>query len=154
MTNIPPFDLAFRSQITDLKRREKYALKELRTRVLKAILEKEPGRLSTNINFPNRPSTVDHLLAPLWGSKKADHRYLISAAEYKKRNLAFDGGAIRILAENQLQGLKQNTLTRIRNRCVLSGRSSTLRKFRLSRIAFRELAGSGKLQGVTKRLQK
>jgi small subunit ribosomal protein S14 len=41
--------------------------------------------------------------------------------------------------------------TRHRNRCELSGRPrGYLRKFRLSRIAFRELALEGKLPGVTK----
>ena len=41
--------------------------------------------------------------------------------------------------------------TQIKNRCVLSLRSrSTLRKFRLSRIAFRAFASSGLLLGVKK----
>jgi len=39
----------------------------------------------------------------------------------------------------------------IRNRCVLTNRSRGVhRKFRLSRISIRELAGSGLLPGVTK----
>jgi len=41
--------------------------------------------------------------------------------------------------------------TRYRNRCDVSGRPRAyMRKFRLSRIAFRELALEGKLPGVTK----
>ena len=41
--------------------------------------------------------------------------------------------------------------TRLRNRCELSGRPrGYYRKFRLSRIALRELALEGKLPGVTK----
>lgn len=41
--------------------------------------------------------------------------------------------------------------TRLRNRCELSGRPrGYYRKFRLSRIALRELALQGKLPGVTK----
>nr|AOC61553.1 ribosomal protein S14 [Gloeotilopsis planctonica] len=56
--------------------------------------------------------------------------------------------------EDRLQRLKQNTYARVRNRCVISGRSTSLKKFRLSRIAFRSLAGSGKLTGVSKRLNK
>lgn len=144
MTNIPSFDLAFRSQISDLKRREKYALKELNTRVLKAILEKEPGSKGPiNSYLTNTPPTQD---------LQTDQRNYVSKAK-EEPNIFFDQ-RVRTLAENQLQSLKQNTLTRVRNRCVLSGRSSTLKKFRLSRIAFRELAGAGKLQGVTKRLHK
>jgi ribosomal protein S14 len=125
MQNPTVFDLTFRSQITDLRRRKKYALKELNSRVLKAILEKEP-QMFNNINQGENLSAL----------------------------LANSYSQVRILAENRLQNLKQNTRTRIRNRCVISGRSSTLKKFRLSRIAFRELAGSGKLLGVSKRLHK
>ena len=40
---------------------------------------------------------------------------------------------------------------RIRNRCVLTGRSrGVYRKFKLSRIAFRELASKGHIPGITK----
>jgi ribosomal protein S14 len=46
---------------------------------------------------------------------------------------------------------RDSSLTRVRNRCVLSGRSgSVLSAFRLSRIRFRELALLGKLPGVKK----
>lgn len=40
---------------------------------------------------------------------------------------------------------------RVRNRCLLSGRPRAyMRRFRVSRITFRELALSGKIPGVTK----
>jgi small subunit ribosomal protein S14 len=46
---------------------------------------------------------------------------------------------------------RDSSLTRVRNRCVLSGRGgSVLSVFRLSRIRFRELALLGKLPGVKK----
>ena len=41
--------------------------------------------------------------------------------------------------------------TRVVNRCELSGRRhGFLRRFRLSRIAFRQLASKGQIPGVTK----
>jgi small subunit ribosomal protein S14 len=41
--------------------------------------------------------------------------------------------------------------TRLRNRCQLTGRArGFLRKFKLSRLAFRELASIGLIPGVTK----
>ena len=41
--------------------------------------------------------------------------------------------------------------TRIVNRCLLSGRRRAfIRRFKLSRIAFRELASNGMIPGVTK----
>lgn len=112
MSNNLFYDLKFRSQITDLKRRKKYVSKELNNIVFKAVLETS--------SYISEAHDVD----------------------------------VRALAEERLQNLKQNTLTRVRNRCVLTGRSSTLKKFRLSRISFREQAGFGKLTGVSKRLNK
>jgi small subunit ribosomal protein S14 len=51
-----------------------------------------------------------------------------------------------------LQALPRNSSpTRLHNRCSLSGRPrGYLRKFGVSRIAFRELALEGKIPGVTK----
>ena len=58
----------------------------------------------------------------------------------------------RDLAGIKLQKLNRNGCSaRVRNRCVLTGRSrGYLRKFGLSRIKFRELASEGKIPGVTK----
>lgn len=55
-------------------------------------------------------------------------------------------------AQKKLQKLPRNSSpTRIRNRCSLSGRPRAfIGKFGVSRIAFRELALSGKIPGVTK----
>nr|WFG74040.1 30S ribosomal protein S14 [Cavernulicola chilensis] len=55
----------------------------------------------------------------------------------------------------KVQALKQlyNTfpLTRIKNRCIFSGRSrSVYRQFKISRILLREWALSGRLHGVKK----
>ena len=58
----------------------------------------------------------------------------------------------RFSARMKLAELPRNSSkTRIKNRCELSGRShSVYRKFRLSRIALRELASSGQIPGVVK----
>ena len=46
---------------------------------------------------------------------------------------------------------RNSSSTRLRNRCVLTGRSgSVLRQFKLSRIKFRELAENSMLPGVRK----
>ncbi|AHA28262.1 30S ribosomal protein S14 [Candidatus Liberibacter americanus] len=46
---------------------------------------------------------------------------------------------------------RDGSKVRIRNRCEVSGRARGFyRDFRLSRIAFRELASMGKIPGVTK----
>lgn len=58
----------------------------------------------------------------------------------------------RYEAQLKLQRLPRNSCkTRVRNRCVLTGRARAYyRFFRLSRIAFRELALKGMIPGVTK----
>ncbi len=58
----------------------------------------------------------------------------------------------RFQAVLQLAELPRNSSkTRNRNRCALTGRPrGNFRKFRLSRIALRDLASRGELPGVTK----
>jgi ribosomal protein S14 len=47
--------------------------------------------------------------------------------------------------------IKKSSKVRIKNRCILSTRSSTIKPFRISRIYFRSLANLGQLPGVSKR---
>jgi len=58
----------------------------------------------------------------------------------------------RFAARLKLAKLPRNSSpTRIRNRCEMTGRPrSVYRKFKLSRLALRELASSGSLPGVVK----
>ena len=58
----------------------------------------------------------------------------------------------RFAARMKLAELPRNSSkTRIKNRCELTGRSrSVYRKFRLSRIALRDLAASGQIPGLVK----
>jgi small subunit ribosomal protein S14 len=58
----------------------------------------------------------------------------------------------RFEARIKLAELPRNSSpTRIRNRCALTGRPRAVyRKFKLSRLALRELASSGALPGVVK----
>ena len=58
----------------------------------------------------------------------------------------------RLMARLKLAELPRNSSpTRVRNRCLVSGRPrGYYRKFRMSRIALRKLASSGKVPGVVK----
>jgi len=58
----------------------------------------------------------------------------------------------RFAARLKLAELPRNSSkTRIRNRCELTGRPrSVYRKFKLSRIALRELASTGQIPGMVK----
>lgn len=58
----------------------------------------------------------------------------------------------RFAAQMKLSELPRNSSkVRIRNRCELTGRPRAVyRKFKLSRIAIRELASNGQIPGMTK----
>ena len=74
-------------------------------------------------------------------------REALVARYAKKRKLLKEKGDYEGLSK-----LPRNSIpVRLRNRCNLTGRSrGYMRKFGLSRIAFRELAAEGKIPGVVK----
>jgi len=81
-------------------------------------------------------------------AKYADKRAALKAQVYDK-NLPDDE---RWLASLQLAALPRNgAATRIRNRCDVTGRPrGYYRKFKMSRIALRELGSAGKIPGIVK----
>lgn len=58
----------------------------------------------------------------------------------------------RLAAQTALNKMSKNSSpVRLRNRCQMTGRSrGFLRKFKLSRLCFREMANSGLIPGVVK----
>lgn len=58
----------------------------------------------------------------------------------------------RMQASTSLNKMKRDTCPiRLRNRCQITGRArGYLRKFRVSRLVFREMASNGLIPGVTK----
>ena len=58
----------------------------------------------------------------------------------------------RMEAVNKLNKMPRNSSpVRLRNRCSVTGRSrGYLRKFKLSRLCFREMASDGLIPGITK----
>jgi small subunit ribosomal protein S14 len=90
--------------------------------------------------------------------KNNRRRRLVKAFAAKRlrlKNLAEDRDAApeeRFAARLKLAELPRNSsATRIRNRCEMTGRPrSFYRRFRISRIALRELASTGQIPGMTK----
>ncbi len=81
----------------------------------------------------------------------------LKAREAKRQKLVAKYAAIRkeLTARGDFVGLqalpRNSSPTRLHNRCNRSGRPrGYMRKFGVSRIAFRELALEGKIPGVTK----
>ena len=68
---------------------------------------------------------------------------------YQNLNLPFD---IRYKAYEKLLLLPRNSsLTRLRNRCVITNRPRAVyKKFKLSRLMFRKLASQGEIPGIKK----
>lgn len=58
----------------------------------------------------------------------------------------------RVAAVDKLNGMRKNgSPTRLRNRCQFTGRArGFLRKFKLSRLCFREMASAGLIPGIFK----
>jgi len=85
--------------------------------------------------------------------EKLVRKYAAKRAELKR--LASDmslSAEERMAAREKLAALPRNASpVRLRTRCVITGRPRAVyRKFGISRIAFRELAHTGKLPGVHK----
>lgn len=83
----------------------------------------------------------------LYNKYKNKHKKLLKLANNKK--VSPDE---QFKARLQLSKIPRNaSKVRIRNRCALTGRArGVYRKFKLSRIAFRELASIGQIPGITK----
>jgi ribosomal protein S14 len=81
--------------------------------------------------------------------KKYELKRLICKTFLLNKNLPDE---LRKKRLQELSNLSRNSsITRIRNHCILTGRTKgILRKFKLSRISFRELASEGSLMGVFK----
>ena len=83
----------------------------------------------------------------LYSNYKAKHDKLLKQANNKKLS-----PEEQFQARLKLSKIPRNaSKVRIRNRCALTGRArGVYRKFKLSRIAFRELASIGHVPGITK----
>ncbi|NNC73417.1 MAG: 30S ribosomal protein S14 [Sphingomonadaceae bacterium] len=85
--------------------------------------------------------------------KRMAKKYAAKYAQLKEiaNDKSLDDGE-RLMARLKMAEIPRNANpTRIRNRCELSGRPrGYYRKFKLSRIALRDLANKGLIPGVTK----
>uniref|UniRef100_A0A0D6R4S4 Small ribosomal subunit protein uS14m n=1 Tax=Araucaria cunninghamii TaxID=56994 RepID=A0A0D6R4S4_ARACU len=89
-----------------------------------------------------------------------DHKCRILAAKYELKRVLYKAALrdpnlpsdLRAKFRDKLSRLPRNSsFVRLRNRCIFTGRSRAVyRKFRMSRIVFRELACKGELTGIRK----
>ena len=98
-------------------------------------------------------------MAKLSSINKNNKRIKLSDKYYKKRKdlktiimdkkISFEE---RFKAQQKLSKLPRNSArTRVMNRCQITGRPhGVYRKLKISRIALRDMASSGKIPGITK----
>lgn len=91
--------------------------------------------------------------------EKNKRRIKIVNAKWDKRQaLKRSSSDLNLSEEERLQARidlnkmpRDSNIIRVRNRCELTGRSrGFLRKFKLSRLCFREMANLGLIPGITK----
>lgn len=90
--------------------------------------------------------------------KDKQRRQLFKSNELKRRQYKLIIENLALPAEVRAQAVillnslpRSSSPVRLRNRCALTGRSrGILRKWRMSRVRFRELASQGALLGVSK----
>ena len=94
-------------------------------------------------------SAIQRNLKRIKLSKKFDKKRKKLRAIARDKKLSLNE---RFLAQLKLSKLPKNSSKiRIRNRCAITGRPhGVYRKLKISRIALREMASSGKIPGMTK----
>ena len=96
-----------------------------------------------------KASAIQRNLKRIKLSKKFDKKRKKLKAIVRNKTLPLNE---RFLAQLKLSKLPKNSSKiRIRNRCAITGRPhGVYRKLKISRIALREMASSGKIPGMTK----
>lgn len=165
----------FRSIISDQKKRGTFAKDELRKTIFKTLLStNQKSFLFTRRMLFLDPSMETFKSLPLMFHKvelknvsqffprgKNTKCLLKPKSTFKQKTFGINqnfGNQYAILGpilflENtiNLQFTKKiKSFSRIRNRCLLSGRSNIIGKYRLSRICFRYYANCGLIPGLTK----
>nr|BBE20945.1 ribosomal protein S14 [Ulva ohnoi] len=126
-TNSKKIQTRFRSIISDQKKRIAFDNKELIGTLLKSLL---------CVNF-----------SPKLQLDQLDLRF----KDFNKVNLPYIGPGLILEQSINRQYTQKQGISNIRNRCIVTGRSSIIGKFRLSRISFRRYAGQGLIPGLVKR---
>ena len=95
----------------------------------KSSIEKNKIRMKKVLSMANKRKSLKQVI--MNKSLPMDERF---QAQMKLNSMPRDGSSIRV-----------------RNRCLITGRPrGNYRKFKMSRIAFRELASSGQIPGIVK----
>lgn len=166
-------DTYFRNIISDQKKRASFAKEELRKAILKTLLSANPQStlficksLSTEMRtLKSLPLIFQKTklgnISQHW-LKEANIKSLLKTKKISKQNISpsiksSTKGYVKLgpslFLDKKINSLfteKVKSFSRIQNRCLLSGRSSIIGKYRLSRINFRHYINQGLIPGLTK----
>nr|YP_010021571.1 ribosomal protein S14 [Ulva rigida]QOL10412.1 ribosomal protein S14 [Ulva rigida] len=131
-TNRKKIQTRFRDIISDQKKRICFDNYELNVILLKSLLSVDSLILMKLLN----------LQASLQASK---------AHFFNEAFLSYAGPGLILEQLINRRFTKKQGVSNIRNRCIVTGRSSIIGKFRLSRISFRRYAGRGLIPGLIKK---
>lgn len=166
----------FRNIINDQKKRSTFAKDELKKRIFKTLLStNQKAKVFTRRAFFNDLKVRGFELLPLIFQKvtlkdtsQCSPQKIYTKTRLLKTSSIFEQNAFRtnqnsscryarlgpiLFLEKTINPLfteKIKGFSRIRNRCLLSGRSSIVGKYRLSRICFRYYVNCGLIPGITK----
>lgn len=133
-TSTKQIQTRFRSIISDHKRRISFDNQELKSLLLKSLLCVTSALPAPQLHL-NSPAKA------LWTWHKEN-------GALKSKSSIGPG----LILERSIYGQynKKQGISNIRNRCIVTGRSSIIGKFRFSRISFRRYAGEGLIPGLAK----
>jgi ribosomal protein S14 len=143
--------------------------KQLKKSSSYAISVQKKGKQALQVtDYSNPYQFVPPVINPVIKPKNLLSNQLKITSDQKKRNAYFkseiQGQLLKslqayvnsttnkhiILDYRLIRRMRRTTITRIRNRCVLTAKSQTLGHLGLSRITFRRLANLGQIPGLTK----
>lgn len=105
------------------------------------------------INTHFRSVITDQTRRAQYETQELKNMILKSLFYSQPKNPVFEYGHFNVLNFTTLSNMspkRHGSLTRIQNRCIVSGHAHTLKNLRLSRIQIRHQAGLGNIPGLTK----
>lgn len=148
---------AFRANVSDQKRRAQFAKRELQKIVLQTVTTVD-RRVCALVNVQGCNKAPRAFAQAKVKSIQVYNGPKISPTVPFSKLSCFELSSHKALGPtlrlekpvNQKFAFKKGSFSTIRNRCILTGRSTIVGKFRLSRIRFRHLAHLAMLGAVTK----
>nr|UCS09813.1 ribosomal protein S14 [Percursaria percursa] len=141
MVNYKKIQTEFRTIISDQKKRAAFDNHELTRMLLKSLLCVHKTSLLNPNPKPNPPLVLQKDKITTNSQK----------SKILNKDRPYIGSGLLLEQSIYRQFTKKQAISKLRNRCILTGRASIIGKYPLSRITFRRYAGKGLIPGLVKR---